>query len=169
MTSKCPIRKGPPVYYKLVSFLLARALTLSSNNSYTLSYPEPLHHRLHRRNRPYPHMLNRQRCHAIREIHSVAWVTMPMKMYKEGGGEDISSSGGVNFVGGIGGEAFGNAMLEEGSAMATVGGHEQGNLHAPPGEDGIGIGATAVGKWEQVFVAENEDVEKWQNFFSGSP
>jgi hypothetical protein len=90
-------------------------------------------------------------------------------MHKESGGEDITGSGGVQFVGGIGRESLGNTVLEEGGAVSPVGGDEQGNLHAPLGQDGIRVDAVAIGEWEQVVVAEYENVEKWQDFFSRSP
>ncbi len=92
-----------------------------------------------------------------------------MKMHEESGGEDITSSGGVYFVGWIGGEALGNTVLEEGGAVTSIGGDEQWNLHAPLGQNGIRVDAIAIGEWEQVIVTENEDVEKRQDFFSVSP
>src|SRR5690348_15612943 len=90
-------------------------------------------------------------------------------MHEESGGEDITSSCGVQFVGGIGREALGDTVLEEGGAVSPVGGDEQGNLHAPLGQDGIRVDAIAIGEWEQVVVAQYENVEKWQDFCSGSP
>src|SRR6266566_1180186 len=94
---------------------------------------------------------------------------MPVYMDEEGGGEDIAGPGGVNFACGIGGEALGNTVLKEGGAVPTVGGDQQGDLHAPAGQDSVGVSAIAVGEWEQVVMTQNENVEERQYFFSGSP
>ena len=105
-------------------------------------------------------MLNRDRGHAIRKIYRLAWVAISMKMGQESGGKYITCPGGVHFIGGIGGKFLYVAMLEEGCAVAPIGGNQQRDLHAPTGEDGVGIGPIAIGEWEQVVMAENEDIEK---------
>ena len=53
---------------------------------------------------------------------------MPVKMTKESGGKDITSSCGVYLGGRIGREALGGAVLEEGSPMAPISGYEEGYL-----------------------------------------
>jgi hypothetical protein len=49
---------------------------------------------------------------------------MPVIMYEEGGREDVTSTGRINFVGRIGGQAFGDAALEKGSDVSSIGGDE---------------------------------------------
>lgn len=92
-----------------------------------------------------------------------------MKMRQESGGKDIASTGGVHLVSGIGGETLGDAVLEERRPVPAIGGDQQRDVHAPTGQDGIGINTIAAGEWEQVIVAENEYIEKRQHFFSSSP
>src|SRR5260370_37224336 len=84
-------------------------------------------------------MLNRDRGHAIRKIYRLAWVAISMKMGQESGGKYITCPGGVHFIGGIGGKFFYVAMLEEGWAVAALGGKQQRGLHAPTGEESGGI------------------------------
>src|SRR5438132_14356244 len=81
-------------------------------------------------------------------------------MTEKGGGEDITGAGGVYLLDRISLEAFGSPVLKEGCAMSSIGGDKQRYLRAPTGEDGIGLVAAALGEWEQVVVAEDEDIQK---------
>ncbi len=78
---------------------------------------------------------------------------MSVKMYKESGSEDIARSCWVYLVGGISGKLLCNALPEKGGAVPAVGGDQQRDLHAPAGQDGVGIGTVAVGEWQQVVMA----------------
>src|SRR5215469_15330379 len=116
-----------------------------------------------------PNVLNRKRSYAICEIHRRPRVPVSMKMRQESGGKDITGTGGVHLVRGIGGETLGDTMLEECRPVPAIGGDQQGDLHAPTGQDCVGIRTIAGGEWEQVIVAENEHIEERQHFFSDSP
>ena len=94
---------------------------------------------------------------------------MSVIMHKEGSSEDITCTGRINFVGRISGKTFGDATLQEGGAVSSISGDEQGNLHAPTGEHSISTGTIVVGEWQEVIMAKDEDIEKRQDFFSGSP
>jgi len=84
---------------------------------------------------------------------------MPVIIDEEGRGKDVTSTSRINFVGRIGRKAFGDAVLEEGSAVSSIRSNEQGHSHTPMGEHSIGIGTITVGEWEQVIVAKYKDIK----------
>src|SRR5579884_368464 len=106
-----------------------------------------------------PHLLNRERGYTVRKIDRFLRLTMSVEVGQECGCKHIPSTCRIDLVGAIGREAFGDATSEEGSPVSSVSGNEEGDVHAPTSQYGIGLGAVAFSEGEQVVVAKNEHVE----------
>src|SRR5689334_25404762 len=92
-----------------------------------------------------------------------------MKIGEEGGSKDITRPCRVNLFYSIGREAFCFTVAEEGCAMSSISGDEQGYMHTPARQDGIGLTAVAVGEGQQIIMAENQRIEQRQNLFCFLP
>ena len=57
------------------------------------------------------------------------------------------------------GKVLSETTLEERRAVSSIGGHEQGYMHAPTRQHSIGFFTVAIGEGEEVVVAENEYIE----------
>jgi hypothetical protein len=128
-----------------------------------------LHHGLHCGNACYAFVFDGKAGHTVGEVDGSMWITVAMEVDEEGGGEDITCPRGVYLAGGIRGKVARGTVLEEGCAVLSIGGDQQGNLETPAGQNGIGFGAVAVSERQEVIVAKNEDVEQGEHMFGADP
>jgi hypothetical protein len=91
-------------------------------------------------------LFNGERGDAISEVYGEGWIIVLVEVGEESGGEDIPGTGWINLLSGIGGKAGSFALLEEGSAVATVSGNEEGDEHTPACQNCVGCAAFAVGE-----------------------
>src|SRR6266849_2475729 len=119
----------------------------------------PLGYHIQRRDARDARVFNRESGGAVCEIDCFAWITILVQIEEEGGGEDISRARGVYFGDEICGKVLSETTLEERRAVSSIGGHEQGYMHAPTRQHSIGFFTVAIGEGEEVVVAENEYIE----------
>src|SRR5579885_1773331 len=124
---------------------------------------------LQRRNPRNAGCLQRERGHAVREVHGCVGIAMLVEVDEKGGGEDIPGSGWIDLGGGIGGKARGCAVLEERSPVPSVGCDQQGNAPAPVRQHGIGGGALIIRERQQIVVAENQRIEQGEKLLGVLP